>query len=78
MIAYAPGMSFGDWFKRLFSPARTDAPIDVANETGEETTIDEARMAAGGGGTLPDDSAGMQAAESVAEGELSEEAPPSE
>ena len=70
-------MSFGDWFKRLFSPSRTDAPIDVANETNDETTIDEARMAAGGGANMvAGDAAGFQA-DSVVEGERSDEEPPS-
>jgi hypothetical protein len=45
-------MSIGDWFKRLFSPARTDAPLDVAAQTDDETTLDEARIEAGGSGAL--------------------------
>ena len=75
IIAYAPGMSLGNWFKRLFSPTRTNAPADIAND--EETTIDEARIAAGGGSMLGGNYAAMEA-ESVVEGELSEEEPPSD
>lgn len=42
-----------NWLKRLFSgPARTDAPLDVAAETGDEKSLDEARIDAGGGGAL--------------------------
>ena len=48
-----PHMSIGDWFKRLFSsPARTDAPADVAAETNDEIDIDEARIDAGGSGAV--------------------------
>jgi hypothetical protein len=44
-------MSIGDWFKRIFSsPARTDAPADVAAETNDEMDINEARIDAGGSG----------------------------
>ena len=78
MIAYAPRMSIGDWLKRIFSsPARSDAPLDVANETGEEKTIDEQRIGAGGGNALATgDYGGLEASEAV-ESELSEYEPPS-
>lgn len=46
-------MSISDWFKRIFSgPARTDASVEVANETHDEIDINEARIDAGGGGPL--------------------------
>jgi len=72
-------MSIGNWFKRIFSsPAGTDAPADVAAETNDEIDINEARIDAGGGSTMRGgEYAGMQA-DSVAEGELSEEEPPSD
>jgi hypothetical protein len=68
-------MSFGDWFKRLFSPARTDTAADVANEPDYEKTRDEARLAASGG--VSGVGYAAMEAESVVEG-LAEEAPPSE
>ncbi len=79
MIAYAFSMGLGDWFKRLFSaPARTDAPLDVANETDDEKTIDEERIEAGGGAASASaDYSGLEAGE-AAEGELSEYEPPAE
>lgn len=70
-------MSIGNWFKRFFSsPASTDASADVAAETGDEKTIDEARIDAGGGGPMTADYAGL-AANEAAEGELSDQEPPS-
>jgi hypothetical protein len=46
-------MSIGQWFKNLFSgPAKTDAPIEVANETDDEVDINEARIDAGGSGPV--------------------------
>jgi hypothetical protein len=64
MIAYAPRMSIGQWFKRIFSgQASTDAPLDVAVATDDEKTIDEARIDAGGGGMLGMESHGSPAEE---------------
>ena len=61
-------MSIGNWFKRLFSSA---AP-------GDETSVDEARIdAGGGGGTWAGGYAGEEADE-VAKDEVSEYDPPSE
>ncbi len=66
-------MSIGQWFKNLFSgPARTDAPPGVANETDDEIDINEARIDAGGGGTLgvsSHESPGEEAGEAEAESE---------
>ncbi|HZS29801.1 MAG TPA: hypothetical protein VFA37_00940 [Gaiellaceae bacterium] len=69
-------MSISGWFKRLFSPAPTDAPLDVAAATDDEKSLDEARIDAGGGGALglPGDpsshaSPGEEIAESASEGE---------
>ena len=69
-------MSIGDFFKRIFSsPARTDAPADVAAETNDEIDINEARIDAGGGGVLgfPDPDTHASPAEEVARDEALEE-----
>ncbi len=69
-------MSIGSWFKRIFSsPARTDAPADVASETNDEIDINEARIDAGGSGTLgfPDPETHASPADEIARDEAMDE-----
>ena len=76
MIAYAPPMSISDWFKKLFSsPARTDAPADVAAKTSDEIDINEARIDAGGSGALgfPDPETHESPADEVARDEAADQ-----
>jgi hypothetical protein len=58
-----PGMSIGNWFKRIFSPDRDEEVTEDTNR--QMIDINEARIDAGGSGLMgvaQHDSAGEEAA----------------